>query len=361
VYVNNSENIELYGLNIQGIDLTGRSYCIFYSQSTGDINNCTVSPNQKGNMNSLAIRAHWNSTISIENCDILNYGRIGIYIRTGTTLYAENNRIIGQIYTDEDGDYVSYGIEVEDLLYTCHADIRHNEIYNHDHVGNPTWSSAAIIIDALRYYQETDENCSATIEYNDIHDNMIGVQIVPNDNIHVNRNKIYSQSSHGAVSDPYRKGPQLIYHDLDATGNWWGNATGPYHPSENPGGTGDEITDYVVFEPYFEYFEPQINLTAPKMGFVYINIRDIIVLKLPFFTNLIIGKLEIETDVPDCLYGVDRVEFFIDDEYKDTANSEPYSWMWDERVMFLIYNVKVVVYDKVGNMGSDDIMTWKFL
>jgi pimeloyl-ACP methyl ester carboxylesterase len=32
----------------------------------------------------------------------------------------------------------------------------------------------------------------------------------------------------------------------DATGNWWGSATGPTHPS-NPGGTGDKVTDNVNF------------------------------------------------------------------------------------------------------------------
>ncbi len=119
----------------------------FYTKSSGTIDTCIVSPNQKGNMANLAIRAHFNSSIQVENCVIKNYGRIGIYIRTGTTLNAINNKIIGQIYTDDDGDYVSYGIEVEDLMYTSHATIQYNEIYNHDHIGNPTWSSAAIIVD----------------------------------------------------------------------------------------------------------------------------------------------------------------------------------------------------------------------
>ena len=46
--------------------------------------------------------------------------------------------------------------------------------------------------------------------------------------------------------------------DVDATGNWWGDKTGPYHPTLNPMGTGDEVTDYVIFDPWLKgraYFE----------------------------------------------------------------------------------------------------------
>jgi hypothetical protein len=32
--------------------------------------------------------------------------------------------------------------------------------------------------------------------------------------------------------------------------NWWGDATGPYHPTANPGGLGDTVSDYVDFDPW---------------------------------------------------------------------------------------------------------------
>jgi parallel beta-helix repeat protein len=37
---------------------------------------------------------------------------------------------------------------------------------------------------------------------------------------------------------------------FNATGNWWGNETGPYHPSLNPTGTGDRVSEYVEFDPW---------------------------------------------------------------------------------------------------------------
>jgi len=35
-----------------------------------------------------------------------------------------------------------------------------------------------------------------------------------------------------------------------ATYNWWGDASGPYHPTLNPGGLGEEVSDRVAFAPW---------------------------------------------------------------------------------------------------------------
>jgi len=37
---------------------------------------------------------------------------------------------------------------------------------------------------------------------------------------------------------------------VDARWNWWGDASGPYHPTANPSGSGDEVTGGVHFEPW---------------------------------------------------------------------------------------------------------------
>ena len=34
---------------------------------------------------------------------------------------------------------------------------------------------------------------------------------------------------------------------LDAQGNWWGDDTGPYHPTTNPSGQGNDVSDYVDY------------------------------------------------------------------------------------------------------------------
>lgn len=37
---------------------------------------------------------------------------------------------------------------------------------------------------------------------------------------------------------------------FDARSNWWGAASGPFHATQNPSGTGDEVSDHVLFEPW---------------------------------------------------------------------------------------------------------------
>ena len=37
---------------------------------------------------------------------------------------------------------------------------------------------------------------------------------------------------------------------VDARGNAWGDATGPFHPVTNPGGQGDRVSDHVIYAPW---------------------------------------------------------------------------------------------------------------
>ena len=104
-----------------------------------------------------------------------------------------------------------------------------------------------------------------------------------------------------------------------------------------------------------EYFTndttpPTVTITSPKEGFLYFRNRMI----TPFFTTMIIGKIEIEVDAFDNESGIDRVEFYIDNVLKETLTSEPYSWMWDEMTFFK-HTIKVIAYDKAGNTASDEI------
>jgi len=45
-------------------------------------------------------------------------------------------------------------------------------------------------------------------------------------------------------------------HAINASYNWWGHDSGPYHPINNSQGKGDNITDYVLFEPWIGKNEP---------------------------------------------------------------------------------------------------------
>jgi hypothetical protein len=42
----------------------------------------------------------------------------------------------------------------------------------------------------------------------------------------------------------------VVAFTIDATYNWWGDASGPYHPSSNPGGAGDQVGDGIIYSPW---------------------------------------------------------------------------------------------------------------
>ncbi len=56
---------------------------------------------------------------------------------------------------------------------------------------------------------------------------------------------------------------------------------------------------------------------------------------------------------------IDRVEFYIDDEFKKAATTEPYIWTWDEMI-FGCRIIRAVAYDKSDNNVTDELIVWKF-
>ncbi len=57
-------------------------------------------------------------------------------------------------------------------------------------------------------------------------------------------NSITGNTGYGMYSD-------VDYLATDARYNWWGAASGPFHTTLNPSGTGNQVSDYILFEPYF--------------------------------------------------------------------------------------------------------------
>jgi hypothetical protein len=56
---------------------------------------------------------------------------------------------------------------------------------------------------------------------------------------------------------------------LDARNNWWGDPSGPYHPTQNPGGLGDTLlSDSVLFIPWLT--EPPDTTMPPG----YLSVRE---------------------------------------------------------------------------------------
>ena len=65
--------------------------------------------------------------------------------------------------------------------------------------------------------------------------------------LEVHGNSITGSTSYAMYSD-------ITYLTADATGNWWGAQSGPYHPTLNSGGAGDPVSDNILFDPWTGQF-----------------------------------------------------------------------------------------------------------
>ena len=96
---------------------------------------------------------------------------------------------------------------------------------------------------------------------------------------------------------------------------------------------------------------PDLNVIKPKIGYLYTKNREI---KTLLGNTIIMGSITIEADVSDETSGVNRVEFYIDDELKDTASNVPYEWTLNEP-LFGKHAIKIIAYDNLDNIINYEI------
>jgi hypothetical protein len=87
--------------------------------------------------------------------------------------------------------------------------------------------------------------------------------IVWDTNMSVHQNSIHDNFSAGAIT--YPTDPLPI--NLDFTNNWWGDLAGPNHPTTNPNGHGDEISDNILYDPWLLY-DPLIQEGISSVMFI---------------------------------------------------------------------------------------------
>ena len=180
--------------------------------------------------------------------------------------YLYNNGVIGLLPDNEVPDFYdsqearnAAGIRIsggQDNLFT------NNEVYNEAGTGG-------LQVKGFRLYD--------------------GGGINPTGNV-INHNKIFGHTE-GTSSYKYgidnRGYDSLIPVDVDATLNWWGHESGPYHDDSNLEGLGDIVSDNVLFDPWIAaedgiqvenvgLGDPEINI-AIILGRAKINFRGVTV------------------------------------------------------------------------------------
>ncbi len=79
----------------------------------------------------------------------------------------------------------------------------------------------------------------------------------PGHDPHVHQNSIVGNTGYGL-----RNSDAAV--TVSADSNWWGDPSGPYHPTQNPGGLGDRVSDHVTFSPWL--LEPGVVAAVEEPG-----------------------------------------------------------------------------------------------
>ncbi|MCK4614913.1 MAG: right-handed parallel beta-helix repeat-containing protein, partial [Thermoplasmata archaeon] len=87
------------------------------------------------------------------------------------------------------------------------------------------------------------------IQYNQVYNCEIGIHDSYSRYLQIHHNNIYNNSDHGLKVKIHEGDNREI---VNATENWWGHSSGPYHPDNNSDGEGNNVSDNVEFNPWLE-------------------------------------------------------------------------------------------------------------
>lgn len=184
---------------------------------------------------------------TIYNCDSEN-GALYLWGAPGT--FVRNNKIY-------DNDAIGLLI-----VNSSNVTVRHNEISNNDDTNDTKYSGSAGIWLTL-----------------------------DTSNVDIHYNCITGNADFGLRNEAAT---------VDAINNWWGDVSGPYHPTSNSSGTGDAVSDNVDFDPWLTMLM-YTGATA-----------------LP--TDAVVLEVTIENSDVGGLVGVD-VDFYLNGDFVGTAST----------------------------------------
>jgi parallel beta-helix repeat protein len=126
-----------------------------------------------------------------------------------------------------------------------------------------------------------------------------------------------------------------------------------------------DTMDQTTVSPVWEFRTEQEPDSTPPTGSISkpdyaLYVRNNRVMNL--FVPVIIGSIDIEVDAADEQSGINRVEFYLNDEYVGETSDEPYSWHWDQPVFLKRHQflMKIQIYDNANNTAIDELAVYKF-
>lgn len=273
-FVNNQQSVVTDGITVTDTSISGTpfGFVTFARDSGSEVRNITVSRNDivpAGKKGVLVVGRH-NGTISdVTVSDNRIHDGTGVGIETYSwenQSLVENVDISGNTITNLTGEGVN--VNTEDASATRTVTVERNVLRESDN-GTRIQHSDSAVVETVK------------VRYNDITSNDHGVYVengIDNAEVTLTHNTISGNANSGVTNDDGSI--------LNADQNWWGDGSGPYHPSANPSGQGDTVSDNVDFEPWYTRTVELSNGTAQPGDTVTVTLRADAADVAGFQTNL---------------------------------------------------------------------------
>ncbi len=212
--------------------------------SNNDIENCLIRCGGNFVTTNKSALSIINCTAKVKNCTIEESAGYGIII-SGLT---ENYTLDSDTVRDCDQD----GININ----TINADLT----LSNNTVSNCSW-------DGIGLYGDIN-NFDCNVINNKVQlCGQVGIHISGGRSYNVNNNDIISNSFYGLKNENN--------FTINAENNYWGDPSGPYHPTLNPAGKGNAVSDNVEFIPFSFQMQPkEISFISAKIIDEHSELKD---------------------------------------------------------------------------------------
>jgi hypothetical protein len=96
---------------------------------------------------------------------------------------------------------------------------------------------------------------------------------------------------------------------------------------------------------------PTVSIWKPLVNTLYIQDKEILKNKFPL--TFVYGPINITADASSGI-GIEKVEFYLDNDLVATLTSEPYEWKWTKTTIGR-HTLKVIAYDDTGKTSTDSM------
>jgi uncharacterized repeat protein (TIGR02543 family) len=132
--------------------------------------------------------------------------------------------------------------------------------------------------------------------------------------------------------------------------HWSGDINGTENPKEILIDGNKIVNAHFIVDPN----APVVEIIKPTKGIYFKDMKI-----LPFIYPVVLNEITIQANASDEDTGIERVEFYINGELKETDVTEPYQCLWNENLsnIFSIkkHNIEVKAYDLTGNSASKEV------